>query len=662
MSQPKNEISERLYNQYIVEEPHLNLEPEDLVNISNPLRTKNRYLLDNPHKHLMYIFKQPEYVAAAAKYLFNLEITPQQAAVIYNLSTHSFPFLLCTRGWSKTWVLGFYCMLRGVLEQGIKIACVGAGLRQSRHIFEYASRMWNNSPVLRSLFNVQGNDGQGPKWQQDRFVITMGESKISFLPIGDGEKIRGERASIIIIDELQSQNPEILERVVYGFAAVSRDPIENVKKMAKYRRLKDMGIEADEPELSTNQIILSGTAYYQFNHIYKYFQNHKNKIRQNLGNDAAEHVLIRIPYELVPEGFMETNIIEKVKEGGITGIAEMEFGCVFSRDSDGFYKASIINNAIAKLQNNIHWDSAGNKSIEFYPSMRGAKDKEYVIAIDPASEQDNLSVVVLEVWPDHRRTVYCWTTNKKDHREKFKKQITNVDGYYSYCAQKIRELSKIFNTTNIVIDSQGGGYAIMEAWNEEKNMKTGDIKWWPVIDEEKEKDTDDYQGLHNVTVIQMANAEWVYEANHNLKKDIESRTLLFPYVNPIDYAIESLDKIENGVEVLEDVTIEIEELKSELIIIEHTKTPNGRDKWDLPKVKAAGQVKQHNQLKKDRYSALLMCNAVARTINKEKPHAEFSSYQGIGLSIYDERTPKENERLYVGPSWFADAHNAMWEG
>jgi len=47
------------------------------------------------------------------------------------------------------------------------------------------------------------------------------------IPLGDGTKIRGLRAHIIISDEFSSVPPDIYETVVVGFAAVSADPVIN---------------------------------------------------------------------------------------------------------------------------------------------------------------------------------------------------------------------------------------------------------------------------------------------------------------------------------------------------------------------------------------------------------------------------------------------------
>ena len=41
-------------------------------------------------------------------------------------------------------------------------------------------------------------------------------------------------------------------------------------------------------------------------------------------------------------------------------------------------------------------------------------NNKYVYGIDPASEHDNFSIIILELHSDHTRIVYGWTTNKAD--------------------------------------------------------------------------------------------------------------------------------------------------------------------------------------------------------------------------------------------------------
>ena len=81
------------------------------------------------------------------------------------------------------------------------------------------------------------DSNSGPRRDVDRCVMRINNSRVTCLPLGDRQKIRGQRANDIISDEFASIPRDIFETVVAGFAAVSSDPIENVKKIAAERKL-----------------------------------------------------------------------------------------------------------------------------------------------------------------------------------------------------------------------------------------------------------------------------------------------------------------------------------------------------------------------------------------------------------------------------------------
>ena len=114
---------------------------------------------------------------------------------------------------------------------------MGAAFRQSKIIFEYMETIWRIVLYLRSIFS--GNE-DGPRRDVDRCTMRLGDSWTIAIPMGDGSKIRGLRAHIIIADEFASISPDIYETVVAGFAAVSASPIENVKEQAKKEAMKEL--------------------------------------------------------------------------------------------------------------------------------------------------------------------------------------------------------------------------------------------------------------------------------------------------------------------------------------------------------------------------------------------------------------------------------------
>jgi len=628
--------------------------------------------IELPDLHLMKVLKNPKYIGSMVKLLFNIELHPIQILILQEFWIRPFPMYIASRGWGKSFLLALYCVIKCTFCPGTKIVVVGAAFRQSKIIFEYMETIWRSSPILRSIFN--GND-DGPRRDVDRCTIRLGDSWTIAIPMGDGSKIRGLRAHIIIADEFASISPDIYETVVSGFAAVSASPIQNVKEEAKKKAMIEAGIWNEELEvLNTkmgNQAIISGTADYDFKHFASYWKRYKAIIESKGDKRKLEEIfkgevpdnfnwkdysIIRIPYELIPKGFMDDKQVSRAKATIHTGIYNMEYAACFVKDSEGFFRRSLIESCVVS-NNQIIIDG---KPVIFDAVIKGDANKQYVYGIDPASEQDNFSIVILEVNPTHSKIVYCWTTNRANFKERQKTGLITEHDFYGFCARKIRNLMKTFKPIKIGMDAQGGGVAIEESLHDPNRLEEGEILIWPTI-EDKAKDTDDQPGLHILELIQFAKAEWTSQANHGLRKDLEDKALLFPSFDNLTLGLaierEGKDILEMDLNPLYDslseCILEIEELKNELTTIVMTQTsqgPNARDRWDTPETKL-GQGKK-GRLRKDRYSSLVIANMLARQLNKAlKP----IDYDVIGENAKD--SVKNNGSMYRGPEWFINGAN-----
>jgi len=642
----------------------------------NLMINRSKEDIENPDLHLMRIMRQPQNFGFTCKILFNIELHPIQIAILEEFWTRPFPMFVASRGFGKSFLMALYCTLRCMLQPGTKIVVVGAAFRQSKLVFEYMETIWRNSPILRSIFN--GND-DGPRRDVDRCTMRFGDSWTIAVPMGDGSKIRGLRAHIIIADEFASISPDIYETVVSGFAAVSANPIQNVKEEAKKQAMKEAGLWNDELEAvqikKGNQAIIAGTADYSFKHFAQYWRRYKDIINSKGDNRKLSEIfkgevpdnfnwkdysIIRIPYELIPKGFMDDKQISRAKATIHTGIYNMEYAACFTADSDGFFKRSLIESCVSNEANPI---MINNNPILFDVNTKGNPDLQYVYGIDPASEKDNFSIVILELHKDHSRIVYCWTTNRSNFKDRQKTGLVNEYDFYGFCARKIRNLMKVFPTQAIGIDAQGGGVAIEEALHDPSKAEDGELLIWPIV-EEKPKDTDDQSGLHILHLIQFARADWTAQANHGLRKDLEDKVLIFPRFDQLSLAL-ALDKenkdimntdlSQNLYDNESECILEIEELKNELTTIVMTQTstgPNARDRWDTPDVKLPNGKK--GKLRKDRYSALLIANMLARQMFR---NLQPVSYDIIGSNL--RVSPNSNTgSLYKGPNWFTEAANS----
>ena len=663
----KEETIRELNNAWL----NLNIDDKYVINPLSRLRT------DDPeefYKRLTCLFINPDYFSFICKHVLNIDLLPMQALILNEMWNRKFPMLVGSRGLGKTFLLSLYCVLRAMLIPNRKIVVVGAAFRQSKYLHDYMENIWKNSPILRDM--CDGNSG--PRRDVDMCRLTINGSTISALPIGDGQKIRGQRANDIIADEFASMSREIFENVIAGFAAVSASPVENVKRLAMEDKAKEMGIDTSTlykkkeiDQSKTNQIILSGTAYYDFNHFAEYWKRWKaiietkgdiKSISNNVfnGEDVPpsfrwdDYSIIRIPVDLVPRGFMDEGQIARSKATVHNGIYLMEFGAVFTKDSQGFFKRSLIESCVGT---DIKPVKIQGGEIYFDPLLRGGKNERYVMAIDPASEVDNFSIIILELHADHRRVVHCWTTTRKAHTERVKKGLTKENNFYSYCARKIRELMDLFPIVHIAMDAQGGGYSVAEALHDVNQIKDGEIAIWPIIDEDKPQPSDDEQGLHILEMCQFAKYDWYSDANHGLRKDLEDKILLFPRFDPVTIGLSiEEDKINNRIyDTLEDCVMEIEELKNELSLIEVTESVNGRMRWDTPEVKIG--VGKKKRMRKDRYSALLMANMSARSFDFEAKQLTYNAYGGFAK--YDSGGTKANA-TFTGPNWFTVHMNNLY--
>jgi hypothetical protein len=450
-----------------------------------------------------------------------LKLAPFQSCVLETLWNKTFPIMLMTRGGGKTFMLGVYAVLRAMLTPGAKIVIVASSFRQSKLVFEYIEQLYEFSPILRACCP------RGLEKPSDSRRLRVGTSSILALPLGNGEKIRGIRATHILTDEFASIPPEIFQVVVRGFAAVSADPIEAAQKLhnedlaIKEGRMK----KEDRSKVQGNQIVYSGTANFQFNHFYKLYMIHKRIIESKfIGNadevnenfqldedeskfegdlDYRDYAIIQLPYQGLPRAFMDEKQIAQARATMPKSLFQMEYECIFPTDSDGFFRRSMINQATPGLP-------GYNKKTPFAVETRGQPGYQYVMGIDPARKTDNFAISILKLMKDSTyRVVYCDSMNGKRFPE---------------ATRRVRELLAKFNIVRIAMDAGGGGLTVEDLLCDDAMLNPGDVPIWRIDDDE----TSRFEGLHILDMVNF-NPTWLAEVNYGLAADIEHKRILFPY-------------------------------------------------------------------------------------------------------------------------------------
>lgn len=340
----------------------------------NPLDSEEWYNNEKTPDNIVELCCTTEYLHFFVKYVLNIDLLPYQCAILHMLWTKPLPILLATRGGGKSYLLAIYLILRACLNQGCKICVVGAALRQSMVLFGYLQTIWDNAPILRDICGKTNE----PKRDQHACHWNCGASLVTFLPLGTGEKIRGQRANIIIADEFQSLPAPIFETVVRGFASVKSQAVHhNVVMAYKKKIMNHKGFNTAQTfeklsnnynkelrtygaQLKNNQIILSGTASYEFNHFYRYYSfyraiiltgGNKKEIKKRfpdmeiLGDsiDASDYAIMRVPYNVIPPGMMDEKILSQGRATMDPMIFTQEYECCLDGQTPILTKLGIKN-------------------------------------------------------------------------------------------------------------------------------------------------------------------------------------------------------------------------------------------------------------------------------------------------------------------------------
>ena len=420
----------------------------------------------------------------------------------------------------------------------------------SKLMFEEVKTIWNKSSIFREATNGR------PTMQSDRCVLTLKNvggrphSLIESDPLGTGEKIRGIRMHVLLIDEFAQMPEEIFDAVIKPMAATYSSPMENVRRLEHIRRLKAAGadVTALEGDSSVNKIIVVSSAFYKFNHMYKRIQNYERLI----ASGKPGYALRNTNYLDMPPGFMNEDIINEAKETMPQSVFRMEYLSVWESDSEGVFKASLLEACRLPF------------SEENSVKMFSEDDKEYVVGCDPARTTDAFALVIIELGKKNK------VVNAYKHTEITFPQM--ADALVSVCER--------YNVIRVVIDSQGGGNAI-------KDLVCDTVKYGnkALID----IDDPNMVGVDGKRILQLVNPSPKFnaDANYSTLSLLEHGKMFFP-CRPI-----------GGNEAEEGAYEIIDEMISQMRNIVVTETRSGVAHFDVP---VGGG---HGKQKKDLYSAMI---------------------------------------------------------
>jgi len=459
-----------------------------------------------------------------------------------------------------------------MLFPGYKVGLIGPVFRQSKMIFSEVEKLYSQSSIFREACEKRPIRGTDTCYVRFKSVGGIPPASIESLPLSDGTKIRGSRFYLVCLDELAQIPSQIIDMILRPMGAATLNPMANVHRIEKQRRLIELGLASqnDFDETPVNKMIMTSSAFYKFNHMWKRMKDHWSMMSRD--GDASQYAVWQIPYWDLPEGFLDANNIAEAKRVMSSSEFKMEYEAEMISDSEGFFKASLLE----ECTNNSGF------SIE----LKGKAADQYIIGIDP-NQGGNAScgVVVIKIG------MIKHVVNVLEL-----KRLTTQDS-----TQILQKLCDDYNIMRIFMDSRGGGNALRDL------LEEGYGGAEPIIDRTNPEHKQ-IEGRHILEMVDF-NVKWIADANFTTKALLEDKKLLFPEPPQTISDLEG-KRYEN-----------INVLKSQMLNIVVTQTGAGNLHFDTPR-------KNQN---KDIYSAMILAAYGARELEKEFEEETVILYNSGGL-------------------------------
>jgi hypothetical protein len=505
-----------------------------------------------------------------------------------------------------------FAALYAIFEQGVKIGIISASFRQSKTIIKKLEdiMLTKEATLFHQAVNTKGvNKGT------DQWSIDIGKSSIMAIPLGDGQKLRGFRFNVVIIDEFLLMPERIYNEVIKPFLAANADPT----KIASIKALEDELVatgkmkEEERTKFSSNKIILLSSAGFKFEYIYKVYCEYEKLImaekQKYEDGDDATRAIFHTSYKIIPTGIYDEKLIKESQETMSEAQFAREFGSVFTDDSAGYFKMSKM------IQ--CTFEEGDGYCVEIV----GDPKAKYLVSIDPSwsesESSDNFSIQVFRLLEEEKKGVLVHAYAIPG--TPLHKHIL----YFKYVLEH-------FNVVMVVGD-YNGGLQFIKACNQSQEFKDAkiDIGLLEFDAEDQTKYNDELYKLRNeynleekkICHLRKQSTQWIRQANEMLQSAFDHKGIYFAAA-AIDEDFRTMSKMRipelknlkfsrniespSIVDFIERQKEVIEMTKTECTMINPRQSASGTQTFDLPE--NLRKSRSPNKARKDSYSTLVLGN------------------------------------------------------
>lgn len=535
-----------------------------------------------------------------------IKLAPYQEIHLKGLLNRNFSMCVFGRGCGKSFIASIFCFLQCVFEPNTKILIAGPTFRTARFIFNNLEKIVNSkgAELLQQAFGVKSK-------RNDQYEWSINGGSIVAIPLS-GEKIRGFRANVLVLDEFLLLSEDIVKTVLMPFLVAP----QNMKERMEIREMEDALIrdgamkEEDRMVFENNsKMIALSSASYTFENLYKTYNEWVEKIHSNEDTEAS-YFVSQLSYEALPLEMIDKTIIEEAQNGGSSHSSFLREYCArFIDGSDSYFSAKKMEECTIPNGQTPH------------TLMKGTPGKKYILGIDPnmsdSPNADYFAMAVMEI-DDETKTgtlvhTYAGLGNLKNHVNYLYYIMTNfnivfmildnagADVFLSACNQ-----SELFKSNNLMLNT----------FEFNSDLEGADY------DQEVRKVRNSYNlESKKIAFNQVFTSNFIRKANEHLQASIDYKKIWFASKTcandsffesqfnqniPIDLMKTEEKKDWSTLDFIENQDDFIYQTKKQCTLVEHSSTARGTQSFDLPQhLKRSSSA---NKARKDNYSALLLVN------------------------------------------------------
>jgi hypothetical protein len=540
-------------------------------------------------------------VGFTTELLSGIKLAPFQEVTLKAMMNRNFNMCVWGRGCGKTFIASIFCFLQCIFNPGTKILIAGPTFRTARFIFNNLEKLVDTkgAELLLQCFGAKSKRNDQYEW-----IINGGS--ITAIPLS-GEKIRGFRANVLVLDEYLLLPEETIKTVLMPFLVAP----QNMKERLEVREIEDRLIEKgdmkEEDRMvfeNDSKMIALSSASYTFENLYRQYREWVANIYGEQITDA-KYFVSQMGYESLPEHMIDQTIIQEAQEGGQSHSSFLREYCAqFTDGSDSYFSAKKMHECTIP-----DGETPTTK-------ITGDKDKKYILAIDPSfsnsPSSDFFAMAILELDDESQQgtLVHNYAVaggDLKDHINYMYHVVSN------------------FNLEMIIIDN--AGYQFIDSCNENKFFIQDKINL-KFFDFNSDKDGEDYDKQikqarrhynkqdQKIVFKQIFSSDFIRKGNEHLQANIDHKRLWFASrtsANEAAFNKYSGKRVKlNNVgektilEFIETQDSLVYQTKKQCALIEVKSTAKGTQTFDLPL--HLKKSESANKARKDNYTTLMLGN------------------------------------------------------